>query len=424
MSDINPLLTKRFTAPGPKRILALDGGGIRGALSLGYLEKIEEVLREKHKHLYQNPDDFRLCHYFDLIGGTSTGAIIAAALATGEKAEKITSLYKTLGTEIFAQKKYKEFTINLGFWKRTLKLFTNYKYNSEPLQKNLEAIFKDSVLGDLKNKTGLCILSKRFDTFSTWPVTNNPNARYFSRNRFPLKKIIRASTAAPTFFKPEVMDVGDGKISSFVDGGMSLMNNPAFQLFLIAAVKGYRIAGMNEATAEGKTWQTGKDNLLIVSVGTGRREKKLDAAKWTNPNLAKLAPQVSEQFMNDANELVEAMMQFLGYCPDEHDYRDIDREIGNLKNDFLNEKKHFTYVRYNTELIKNTIDKYKIEDIADDVIESLTEMDRSDNVDVLIKIGSKIAASEIKPGNFPDNFNIKELYDEEVQKRNGTGTGL
>jgi len=90
----------------------------------------------------------------------------------------------------------------------------------------------------------------------------------------------------------------------------------------------------------------------------------------------------------------------------------------------LNEKKHFNYVRYNTELIKNTIDKYKIEDIADNVIESLTEMDRSENVDVLIKIGSKIATSEIKPGNFPDNFNIKELYDEEIQKRNGTGTGL
>jgi hypothetical protein len=51
-------------------------------------------------------------------------------------------------------------------------------------------------------------------------------------------------------------------------------------------------------------------------------------------------------------------------------------------------------------------------------------MDRSENVDVLIKIGSKIATSEIKPGNFPDNFNIKELYDEEIQKRNGTGTGL
>ncbi|MGH8189781.1 MAG: patatin-like phospholipase family protein [Steroidobacteraceae bacterium] len=61
----------------PKRILALDGGGLRGILSLGLLQKIEDTLRERHG----SGDDFRLCHYFDLIAGTSTGAIIAATLS-------------------------------------------------------------------------------------------------------------------------------------------------------------------------------------------------------------------------------------------------------------------------------------------------------------------------------------------------------
>lgn len=58
----------------PKRILALDGGGLRGILTLGILQKIEDLLRERHR----GGDDFRLDHYFDLIAGTSTRSIIVA----------------------------------------------------------------------------------------------------------------------------------------------------------------------------------------------------------------------------------------------------------------------------------------------------------------------------------------------------------
>ena len=59
--------------------MALDGGGLRGILTLGFLRRIETVLRMRPA---KNPG-FRLCHYFDPIAGTSTGAIIAAALALG-----------------------------------------------------------------------------------------------------------------------------------------------------------------------------------------------------------------------------------------------------------------------------------------------------------------------------------------------------
>ena len=71
-------LLERLTAEGPKRILALDGGGIRGVLTLGFLERIEQILRDRH-----NNPNLRLSDYFDLIGGTSTGSIIASALAIG-----------------------------------------------------------------------------------------------------------------------------------------------------------------------------------------------------------------------------------------------------------------------------------------------------------------------------------------------------
>jgi len=70
-------LHQRLTSDGPKRILALDGGGIRGVVTLGFLEEIESILAKRHPHI----EDFRLCDYFDLIGGTSTGSIIAALLA-------------------------------------------------------------------------------------------------------------------------------------------------------------------------------------------------------------------------------------------------------------------------------------------------------------------------------------------------------
>src|ERR1700712_2610636 len=90
----------------PKRILALDGGGIRGALSLGYLQRIEDILRKQNG----NDPNFTLSDYFDLIGGTSTGSIIAACLATGMKVADIKNMYMDLGGKIY-DKKYKWWNI-------------------------------------------------------------------------------------------------------------------------------------------------------------------------------------------------------------------------------------------------------------------------------------------------------------------------
>jgi uncharacterized protein len=79
---------ERLTTPGPKRLLALDGGGIRGAITLGFLEQMERLLRARHKR-----EDLKLCDYFNLIGGTSTGAIIASGLAIGMTASEIKRMY-------------------------------------------------------------------------------------------------------------------------------------------------------------------------------------------------------------------------------------------------------------------------------------------------------------------------------------------
>ena len=85
-----PSLEARFAAPGPKRILSLDGGGIRGVLTLQYLARIESILGERSP----DPGAFRLSDYFDLIGGTSTGSIIATGLALGFPLRDCRSLHE------------------------------------------------------------------------------------------------------------------------------------------------------------------------------------------------------------------------------------------------------------------------------------------------------------------------------------------
>ena len=78
------MTAERWEPNGRKRILSLDGGGVRGALSLGVLESVERLVRER-----LGREDARLCDYFDLIAGTSTGSIIAAGLALGMSVEEL-----------------------------------------------------------------------------------------------------------------------------------------------------------------------------------------------------------------------------------------------------------------------------------------------------------------------------------------------
>lgn len=380
-------LTDRLTAPGPKRILSLDGGGIRGAMALGYLQQVETILAARHEEKkIMSANDFRLHHYFDLIGGTSTGSIIAALLAIGGyKVSEIIDMYRELGKKIFSDKN------GLNIFGR--RLYINRKYDAAPLIEELERIFGEARLGDESNKTGFCAVTKRLDTFSTWPVTNNPKARYYDKNRFYIKNIVRASTAAPSFFEPEIVDVGEGQKGIFVDGGMSMMNNPSLQLFLVATLKGFNL-----------NWNTGADQLLMVSVGTGRRDKQLVGKKYYDPNLLVIAQMAPDQFMSDANELVEMMMHFIGKGTGP--LRKIDREVGDLSEDALNGQKALSYLRYNVEMSMETFERLKLEGIEQQNIDDLMNMDAAKNVEELLRIGETAAKNEVLKEHFPDAFNL------------------
>lgn len=386
MANVSQNLIKRLTSPGPKRILALDGGGIRGAVSLGFLEEMERILATRHEDLgYMAKDKFRLHHYFDLIGGTSTGAIIAALLAIGNySVPEIKELYLTLGKKIFSDRN------GLNLLGRYI--YLNRKYDSTPLKEELANIFGDARLGDDSNQTGFCVVTKRLDTCSTWPVTNNPRAKYFERNQFFIRDIVRASTAAPSYFEPEIIDVGLGQKGIFVDGGMSIMNNPSLQLFLAATLKGFNLR-----------WEQGEDKLFIVSVGTGRTDKKFIGKKYEDPKLWDIAKLAPDQFMSDACEIVELMMHYIGKGIGP--LRKIDSEVGDLSEDVMYGNNAFSYLRYNIDLVKDGLDHIGITDVSDEVIATLMDMDRPQNIGTLLKISEAAAKRYVKDDHFPATFN-------------------
>jgi patatin-like phospholipase/acyl hydrolase len=371
-------LSEKLTAQGPKRILSLDGGGIRGVVTLGFLDRIEQILAERHPHIR----DFRLCQYFDLIGGTSTGSIIAAALAIGMKVAEIKEKYLDLGGKIFASKK--------GIIKY---LFNAEKYNSKPIKKELRNFFGEIYLGDQEAiRTGLCIVTKRADTFSTWPLINHPRGQFYQENMsIPLWQAVRASTAAPTYFIPEIVDVGPNEKGTFVDGGVSMANNPALQLFLLAVLKGYPFR-----------WKTGSENLFLVSLGTGTSTKKYDFKEYDKASLMKWAATIPNLLMEDANYLNQMMLQYLSESPTA---RVIDGEVGDLSGDLLHGKAALSYVRYNVLLEQDHLKDLGLS-YPSKKIEGFLEMDRAENRYELAKIGDAAGRKYVQSDHIPVSFNI------------------
>jgi len=357
-----------------KKILSLDGGGIRGVLTLGFLEKMEEILQNK-----ENNPNLKLCDYFDLIGGTSTGAIIAAGLSIGMTASEIKDLYLRLGDIIFGNKR--------SLFKNPFKWY-KADYDYKPLEKELIKIFKNYTLGSEEIKTFLCIITKRADTLSTWPLTNHPNAKYHEKNKgILLHKLVRASTAAPTYFQPQKINVGENEIGTFIDGGVSLANNPSLQLFLMATLKGFPFK-----------WETGAGKLAIYSIGTGTSTKKYNYGKMLRKGKLGWAKLMPEIFMEDANYLNQTLLQYMSQPPSTAKY--IDREIGNLAEDNLTTKPLLHYIRYNVLLDENELNSLGFTNLSEKQIDSLREMSESKNKNLLYKIGVKAAEREVKINHF------------------------
>ena len=205
----------RLKAEGPRKLLALDGGGIRGVLTLEILSAIEDIVRTKLGK------DAVLADYFDYVAGTSTGAVIAAGLSRGLSVGEIRTIYHQHGKEMFDR----AFILDLY----------RHKFDSSRLQQLPQKSFgENTTFGDDELKTLLMVVLRNATTDSPWPLSNNPGSIFNAPERadcnlkFPLWQLVRASTAVPTYFPPERIREGAHDLV-FVDGGVTMYNNPAFQ---------------------------------------------------------------------------------------------------------------------------------------------------------------------------------------------------
>jgi len=369
----------------PKRILTLDGGGVRGILTLGYLEHIEKILRTRHG----GSKNFRLSHYFDLIAGTSTGAIIAACLAKGMQVKEVQKLYDNLTNSVFKR----------SFFRRGI---FRVRYSAEQLRKHLKDVFLNNTMGSLSLQTGLLVVAKRLDTGSIWPMSNNPrnqfftagaNDSFFSNEDYLLRSVVRASTAAPSYFAPEFIEIsreGERPHGEFVDGGVSPHNNPALLALQFVAVSGFGVG-----------WPMDPDKLLLVSVGTGSAQPGISKSWLAGQHAIKSL----RSLMDDCAESVETILQWMSNSPTA---RHINAEISELSLDLLAERPLLQYLRYNIDLDNNWLKENLEIHMTQHDARKLHAMDRPENMPVLSELGIQAAKRQIKDHHFPPNFDLGE----------------
>lgn len=369
-------LANRYQTQQPRKILSLDGGGIRGVLTLEILLELENQLKTALK----KDDSFRLSDYFDYIGGTSTGAIIAAGLSLGKSAQEMLDFYEQKGAAMFDK----------AFLLKRVKYF----YNDGPLLNELKNTFGagDIDLASGVFKTLLLVVTMNRSTDSPWPISNNPAAKYNAPNRpdcnlrIPLYQLVRASTAAPAYFRPETLQwdpKNPEKTFVFVDGGVTPYNNPSFLMYRMATQKPY-----------GLSWKTGEKELMIVSVGTGAAP-----SPGTYDNLLETIKELPNNLMYAMQVDQDINCRTVGRCiygaP-------IDRELGDMVPLDSSDKilplesdanRHFSYVRYNANLTEEGLNDLGVGHIES---EEVRQMDSVKFIPQLREVGRAAGKKQVK----------------------------
>jgi len=261
------------------KILSLDGGGIRGYLSAKILANMEQLLNEA------NREDINIGQRFDLIVGTSTGGIIACALAIGKSGKEILELYERLISKVFQPES---------------KGIFSPKYSSKILKEELEKTLEDYTLADVK--TDLCITS--VDVENASPRFHKSG--YFDRNSPRLNEklvnIALATSAAPTYFPL----VNIKHSTNLTDGGI-VANNPS----LVGLIDAMQIKNNDFK------------NIILISIGTGEQpcmpyeiDKLKSAGKlnWiinTKKFIVPTSSPLIELLMESQSKLAHFQTQFL-----------------------------------------------------------------------------------------------------------------
>lgn len=258
----------RLTGKGPKRILAIDAGGARALLGAGLLFGLEARLRRE-----RNDAQFRLWDHFDLIGGVSSGAVLAAALSAGASVEEACLLLEECGPP-------PEGSLRGDAVRRP-------KFDQHRLQETLQQAFGGALLGDPRIRTGLAILVKPLGEAAPELWSNAPGSSTAERS---FAEAISASLGGEHLF--------DGR-QGYADAALAAPS-PLLPLLRFAI------------SPRGLGWRQGADHLALVSLGAGRLRPALpqrvfDAPPDPNPaavaaNVATRAAYALEAALFDAQE--------------------------------------------------------------------------------------------------------------------------
>jgi hypothetical protein len=225
-------------------LLCLDGGGIRGIMTLQLLKRLEEVA---------GVPCFEL---FDMVAGTSTGGIIAGLIVAGKTAVEIEELYTRFVHLVFTDRSF-----------YSSRFVDPPKYTKKNYRAALQSTLGDIRLRDACARTGMDVMITAKDVaegeesyFSC--IFDQHNNQYLGTySEVLLRAVMEATMSAPTFFTP---------LERFVDGGVTTFNNPT-------------LAAIIEAVHYGPAGKYQADAMTVFSFGTGYRCQFVKAADVPNP---------------------------------------------------------------------------------------------------------------------------------------------
>ncbi|WP_375511885.1 patatin-like phospholipase family protein [uncultured Nostoc sp.] len=284
------------------KILALDGGGIRGVVAARILQQVEQEI------INQGKGNF-LHEYFDLISGTSTGSILAGGIAVGKKTDELIKLYKDRGKNIFPLERKERYKNLPSIIQSILNVFSTPKYSHDGITSVLKDAYKSTKIKDIE-KPILLILA--YDTLyrnTTFFTNCHPDIGDRWYDDCYLWEICTASASAPTFFPAyKLQPVDKEKFGDWefphIDGGVSA-NNPSLAALSLVM----RISQSSQSSVSSTIKQKYKlDNLRmedisILSIGTGQTGEPYQykqISKWRGLDWVK---NITNIFMEPTSEI-------------------------------------------------------------------------------------------------------------------------
>jgi patatin-like phospholipase/acyl hydrolase len=308
------------------RVLTIDGGGIRGIISAQLLVNIEQQLQDKFG------ENFKLGDYFDIVAGTSTGGIITSLLLL--KDDEGNLIYDTTDiVNLYLHNNQEIFKKNL--WHRIKTLFGVFgaEFENDGFEELLEKYLGNKELKDLSKPS--VILA--YDTYKrTCVLFKQHYAINDPSHNFYLKDVVRATSSAPTYFRPVKIHSFTNEEYTLVDGGV-YANNPSMCAFV----------EINKIFKKENGDRYDIQDIKILSIGTGIYDikypwykiKKWGLVKWIKPFI-----DVSMSATNEVTDYQIRKMFEYSDCPDGYlrinlDLNATESSIDNIKKTNLNKLK-------------------------------------------------------------------------------------